>query len=77
MMSSSSSSSDSFSSESDSENRLTRTSKNASWKGKKKTTQKWDSTDNIRWVRSSNMPSQHAQSSYRSPCPISSKNCMT
>ena len=35
-MSSSSSSSDSFSSESDSENRLTRTSKNASWKGKKK-----------------------------------------
>ena len=63
MMSSSSSSSDPFSSESNAENRLTRTSKKC----------KLDSTDNIRWVRSSNMPSQHAQSSSRSPSPTSSK----
>ena len=73
MMSSLSSSSDCFSSESDSENRLTRTSKKCKLERKEKTTQKWDSTDNIRWVRSSNMPSHCAQSSSRSPSPMSSK----
>ena len=72
MMSSLSSSSDYFSSESDSENKLTRTSKKHKLEMKEKITQKWDSTDNIRQVRSSNMPSQCAQSSSRSPSPISS-----